>query len=450
MKFRYAVALSFAAVLVFAGCDKIKKINPFAKDKATPTPEPAAEVAAATPAPAAKPAKPKPAKTADAAPANAPAAAAPAAPAEPTPPPKPVVDKTAQVVVLCYHRLEGKAGGPYSIEPSLFEKQMQELKDKGIGVISMQDFIGWRKGEKAIPPKAALITIDDGYTCGLTTGVPILKKFGYPATFFVYLDFINKGGKSMSWAQLGELRDMGYEIGSHTVMHQLLTGKKPSKAKFASNEEWLADEIIRSKQEIESQLGIRVASIAYPYGANNPKVRDLVQQAGYDLAFTTYGQRIGHDASPFIIGRYDVTAKGPGGQDGFALATSFQGPAAASGPVATQEAGAMMVTEPMNNSVINDAKPTIRANLASLGALDPGSVEVRVSGFGLVPATFDPGSKAMSYSFQQPLRPGVTTVIVSGKAGGQRVETRWSFKYDPNAKDNDGSVPGDLPPRKQP
>lgn len=454
MKFRSAVALSFAALLAFAGCDKIQKINPFAK-KATPTPAPTAEVAA-TPAPKAQAAKPKPAKTADAAPATGTAPAAPAAPdapAQPTPTPKPVVDKTAQVIVLCYHRLEGKAGGPYSIEPALFEKQMQELKDKGIGVISMQDFIGWRKGEKAIPPKAALITIDDGYTCGITTGVPILKKFGYPATFFVYLDFVNKGGKSMSWAQLGELRDMGYEIGSHTVMHQNLNGGKPSKAKFASKDEWLADEIIRSKQEIESQLGIRVSSIAYPYGNNNPKVRDLVQQAGYDLAFTTYGQRVGHDAAPFTIGRYDVTAKGPGGQDGFMLAVSFQGPASSSSvasPTASQEAGALMVTEPMNNSVINDPKPTIRANLASLGALDPGSVEVRVSGFGLVPATFDPGSKAMSYSFQQPLRPGVVTVIVTGKAGGQKVETRWSFKYDPNAKGNDGSVPGDLPPRKQP
>jgi len=450
MKFRYAVALSFAAVLALAGCDKVQKINPFAKDKATPAPAPAAEVADA-PAPAAQPAPA--AKTADAAPAPATAPAAPAAPAEPTPPPKPVVDKTAQVIVLCYHRLEGKAGGPYSIEPALFRKQMQELKDKGIGVISMQDFIGWRKGEKAIPPKAALITIDDGYTCGLTTGVPILKEFGYPATFFVYLDFINKGGKSMSWAQLGELRDMGYDIGSHSVMHQNLNGGKPSKAKFGSKDEWLADEVIRSKQDIESQLGIRVLSIAYPYGNNNPKVRELVQQGGYELGFTTYGQRVGHDAAPFTIGRYDVTAKGPGGQDGFTLAVGFQGPASASSvasPVASQEAGALMVTEPMNNSVINDAKPTIRANLASLGALDPGSVEVRVSGFGLVPATFDPGSKNMSYSFQQPLRPGVVTVIVTGKAGGQKVETRWSFKYDPNAKDNDGSVPGELPPRKQP
>lgn len=412
-------------MLAFAGCDKVQKFNPFSKKAATPTPAPAA-------------AAPEP-KVAQATP--------PPAPAEPTPPPKPTIDKTAQVVVLCYHRLEGKAGGPYSIEPALFEKHMQELKDKGIAVISMADFIAWRKGEKNIPPKSALITIDDGYTCGLSVGVPILKKFDYPATFFVYLDFINKGGKSMSWAQLGELRDMGYDIGSHSVTHLNFNGAKPAKLKFTSKDEWLADEIIRSKQVIEEQLGIRVLSIAYPFGNHNPKVRELVQQAGYELAFTTYGQRIGHDAMPHGIGRYDVTAKGPGGQDGFQLAVGFQGPAAAAGPVAAQEAGALMVTEPMNGATINDPKPTLSANLSSFGAIDPGSVEVRVSGFGLVPATFDPASKNMSYTFQQPLRPGAVTVIVTGKAKGQKVETRWSFKYDPNAKPSDG-VATELPPPK--
>jgi peptidoglycan/xylan/chitin deacetylase (PgdA/CDA1 family) len=436
MKVRNAVALSVVAVLAFAGCDKVQKFNPFSKKAATPTPAPAAS-AAPTPASAA----PAPeAKVAEATP--------PPAPAEPTPPPKPTIDKTAQVVVICYHRLEGKAGGALSIEPALFEKHMQELKDKDIPVISMNDFLAWRKGEKNIPPRAAILTIDDGYESGMRVGVPILKKFGYTATFYIYTQYVNSGGKSLSWAQLGELRDQGFDIGSHTVSHQDLR-KKPSKAKFPDYESWLKDEVETSKRMLEDQLGIRVTTIAYPYGLHNPKVHAAVQAAGYELGFTTYGQRIGHDASPFTIGRYDVTAKDAQGNDGFTAAISFQGPAAAAGLVMAQDAQALMVTEPMNGAVINDAKPTLRANLASLGALDPGSVEVRVSGFGLVPAEFDPASKNMSYTFQQPLRPGPVTVIVSGKAKGQKVETRWSFKYDPNAKESESPAATELPPRQQ-
>jgi len=38
---------------------------------------------------------------------------------------------------------------------------MKELKDSGISVISMQDLLAWRNGEKAIPSKSAVITIDE-------------------------------------------------------------------------------------------------------------------------------------------------------------------------------------------------------------------------------------------------------------------------------------------------
>ena len=90
------------------------------------------------------------------------AAVEPAA-AEPTAAPKSAprlasVDRTAQVVVLCYHRVEGTAGGPLSLTPELFEQHMQRLRDRGIQVISMQDFLAWRRNEKSIPPKSAIIT----------------------------------------------------------------------------------------------------------------------------------------------------------------------------------------------------------------------------------------------------------------------------------------------------
>jgi len=39
--------------------------------------------------------------------------------------------------------------------------EREALKDNGIFVISMQDLLGWRKAEKAIPSKSAVITIDD-------------------------------------------------------------------------------------------------------------------------------------------------------------------------------------------------------------------------------------------------------------------------------------------------
>ncbi len=68
-----------------------------------------------------------------------------------------VVDQTAQVIVFGYHRFVEKVKRPDTeITPAAFEAQMKELKDKGITVIPMQDFLAWRRSEKSIPPRSAV------------------------------------------------------------------------------------------------------------------------------------------------------------------------------------------------------------------------------------------------------------------------------------------------------
>ncbi len=401
------------AALAVAGCDKIKL--PFPRKKADVTPAPAPIAAVATPAPATPApelAAPKPKENA------------------PEPPARPVIDPHAQVVVLCYHRLEGKAGGPLSIDPELFEKQMQEIQDAGVAVISMQDFLAWRRGEKSIPPKSVIISIDDGYVSGYEVAWPILKKFGYPFTLFVYLNYINTGGKAITWDQLAELRDAGVEIGSHTVSHHDLRQKL---TKFKGTyDEWLKDELERSKGTIEDRLGIRCATLAYVGGTTNAKIQEAARVAGYEAAFTVYGQRLGMTTDAMTLGRYDVKSKDAQGRDAFAVAISFQGMMAPSGePAMAQDAAVSMVTQPMNNEVIGNARPELKTNLSTMGAFDAGTVEMRVSGVGLVPAKFDEESKTISFTPTMPLKPGGYTVIVTAKSGARKMETRWSFTYAP-------------------
>jgi len=420
---RKLALLLLLATLPLSGCGKLREKLPFSKkkDAASATPMPAPVAPAATPAPVAVPSGPA----------------------------KPAIDTTAQVVVLCYHRLEGKAGGALSIEPALFEKQMEAIKEAGLAVISMQDFLAWRRGEKNIPPKCVLITIDDGYVSGLDVGVPILKKYGFPATFFIYTNYLNNGGKSMTWAQLAKLRDEGFEIGCHTVSHLDLR-RKPAKW-TGDYDSWLKDELERSKKILEENLGIRCATIAYPFGLHNEAVHEASQAAGYEAAFTTYGARLGITTNAHSLGRYDVTAKMPGTQQVFDVAINFAGMAAPSGPaVMAQEASASMITEPMHNTTITDSMPEIKANLSTMGALENGSVEMRLSGLGLVPAKFDPATKMIQYKVDKPLRVGTYTVIISAKAGGQRVETRWAFNYNTTGEAPEEATPATTPVPKLP
>src|SRR5437588_7398262 len=198
------VILSLVFVLVLTGC---KKSATVAKDAADQSKSAAAS---ATPGPS-----------------SAATAATQSAPPVIT---KPAIDQNAQVVIFGYHRFVNNVKRPDTeITPAAFEAQMQELKNKGIAVISMQDLLAWRRGEKAIPPRCAIITLDDGWKSQYDVAWPILKKFGYPFTLFIYTEGVRGGhfggGEAVTWEQLAEMRDAGIDIQAHSETHQDL--RKP-------------------------------------------------------------------------------------------------------------------------------------------------------------------------------------------------------------------------------
>ncbi len=365
------------------------------------------------------------------------AQATPAVSATPEP-----IDLSSQVVVLCYHRFEDKPKDSLAIKPADFEAQLQILKDNGISVISMQDFLAWRRGEKSIPAKSAIISIDDGYNSGYSVAWPILKKFGYPFTMFIYTDYVKggpkSGGQSVSWEQLAEMRDAGVDIQSHTVTHSSLSAKKGKTDE--QYREFLKNEIAGSKELLERQLGIPVKAIAYPYGLHNEAVREAVKQAGYEAAFTVYGQRIGHGAEATLIGRYAIESNKP---KVFEQAANFTGSVEGGDGAGAMPAAVTMVTQPSDGETVSDPSPEIKANLASLGNVDPKSVTMRISGVGLVPATYDPETKLVSYKLTQKLYTGQVTVIVGATVNGRKTEARWSFNV--GSKDASSS---ETPPKE--
>jgi peptidoglycan/xylan/chitin deacetylase (PgdA/CDA1 family) len=354
---------------------------------------------------------------------------------------KPAVDQNAQVVIFGYHRFVNSVRRPDTeITPQAFEAQMQELKNKGISVIPMQDFLAWRRGEKAIPAKSAILTFDDGWKSQHEVAWPILKKFNYPVTLFIYTEGIRpghfSGGESMSWDQLAEMRDAGVDIQGHTATHSDLRKAydKVAKKKLspAEYEEWLEKEVAGSKQMIEQKLGVKVNCFAVPYGFHNDHIRDVVLKAGYEALFTVYGQPITMHTPLNSVGRYLMEANKPKTfTDAIsAIATT------ASGPAVAEVAASNLQTQPADGETIKNPLPLIKANIASLGTVDPGTVpEMRVSGLGKVDSSFDPKSSTVAYQVTQRLKDKTCTVIVSAKSGGKKVETHWTFKID------DGSAP---------
>ena len=79
------------------------------------------------------------------------------------------------------------------------------------------------------------------------------------------------------------------------------------------------------------------------------------------------------------------------------------------------------------------ALPLIKANLSPIGAMDPGSVQMRVSGLGVVPANYDPKSGTVSYQVTQKLHERSCSVIISAKSQGKKVEAHWTFGIEAGA-----------------
>lgn len=370
--------------------------------------------------------------------ASSPGPASSAAAATPSAPPvitKPAVDQNAQVVIFGYHRFVNTVRRPDTeITPAAFEAQMQELKNKNISVIPMQDFLAWRRGEKAIPPKSAIITFDDGWKSQYEVAWPILKKFNYPVTLFIYTEGIKpghfSGGESMSWDQLAEMRDAGADIQGHTATHSDL--RKPydkvAKKKLSppEDQDWLQKEIAGSKQMIEQKLGVKVNCFAVPYGFHNDHIRDVAMKAGYEALFTVYGQPITMHTPLNSVGRYLMEANKP---KTFTDAVAAIATTAA-GPSVAEVSSSGLQTQPADGETIKNGLPLIKANISSLGAIDPGTVEMRVSGLGKVDSSFDPKSSTVAYQVTQRLKDKTCTVIVSAKSGGKKVETHWTFNID--------------------
>src|SRR5256884_5061827 len=371
---------------------------------------------------------------------------------------KPVVDQTAQTIIFCYHRLVDKIRYPGTeITPAAFEAQMKELKDRGITVIPMQDLLAWKRGEKNIPPRCAVISFDDGWKSQYEVAWPIMKKFGYPFTMFIYTEGVRGGslggGGAITWEQLADMRDNGVDSEGCSATHQDLReghnimlaapGGKRTRTKLTGPqyEQWVQNEVVGSKELLEQRLGIKVNCFAVPFGNYNEHVKELARNAGYEAMFTVYGQPITFTSPLDSIGRYAIEANKP---KVFEDAVKMIG-AATSGGAPVAEVGAKdLATQPADGETVRSALPLIKANLTGIGQIDPSTVQMRVSGLGAVPASYDQKSGTLSYQVTQKLREKSCSVFVTAKSQGKKVEAHWTFGIEEGAG---GPTKSPTPPR---
>jgi peptidoglycan/xylan/chitin deacetylase (PgdA/CDA1 family) len=213
------------------------------------------------------------------------------------------------VPILCYHQFGAGSHSRNKMEvtESAFEQQMAWLKANNYAVVSLSALEDFLSGDRRLPEKTVVITIDDGYRSAYDVAFPILKKYGFPATIYVYSDFIG-GGLALTWAQMKEMQDSGLvDIESHSKTHTSMS-LLPNESNGAAYRERVTREVTVPEGIIASKLDKPVKHFAYPYGDTSTTVLSILEDRGYRTATTV--QRGGNPAfaDPLVLRRDMVYA----------------------------------------------------------------------------------------------------------------------------------------------
>jgi len=180
------------------------------------------------------------------------------------------------VPILCYHRFGPKAS-KLNVTGAAFEAQMDYLARNGYTVIPLARLSRFLEGKEALPPRSVVITIDDGYRSAYEIAYPVLKKFGFPATVFLYTDFVG-ASDAMTWAQMKDMMAGNLvEIQPHSKSHANLTQRLPGETD-ARYRERIRREVDAPIAALRERLSEPSFTYAYPYGDVNEYVVDLLQK----------------------------------------------------------------------------------------------------------------------------------------------------------------------------
>ena len=194
-------------------------------------------------------------------------------------------------IALCYHAVSRDWPAALSVTPAALESQLTILVGRGYRGATFADVVLGRATGKVVA-----VTFDDAYRSVLDLGRPILDRLGLVASVYAPTDFIGLSGpmawpgidrwlstahrdelQPMSWDELRELADGGWEIGSHTRSHPHLT---------ALDDSALAEQLSGSKAACEDAMGRPCTTLAYPYGDYDDRVAEAAGAAGYSAAAT--------------------------------------------------------------------------------------------------------------------------------------------------------------------
>lgn len=133
------------------------------------------------------------------------------------------------------------------------------------------------RAEAANTNRVVVLTFDDSVVSHATYVAPLLKKYGFGATFFITegFRFLDDKEHYMTWQQIKALAAAGFEIGNHTRRHAAVPRQ---------TEENLIADIAYIEAQCKEHGIARPISFCYPGYQTNRTALKVLKNRGYRFA----------------------------------------------------------------------------------------------------------------------------------------------------------------------
>jgi len=137
------------------------------------------------------------------------------------------------------------------------------------------------------------LAFDDGYLTQYKIAYPEMEKYGYKGTLYILANSsgLFRGKELMTFDQAKEMQDLGWEIGSHSLNHQVLTR--------LSHQE-LERQLTLSKEILEKE-GFDIKTLAFPEGYFNEEVIDETKKSYLASRALTEGYNDLNNLDPYNL-----------------------------------------------------------------------------------------------------------------------------------------------------
>lgn len=210
--------------------------------------------------------------------------------------------KTPQTIpILMYHHitLNEEECSNETITLNKFKQDMVALKENGYNTISFKQLYDFVENKKLLPKNPIIITFDDGYSSNFTLAYPVLKDLKMKATIHIIGQMVDKKyvngiatlphfsyneAKNMFDSGLIDIQSHTYNLHNYSIRPGILKLEKETVEQYTT---MLTNDFLKSKNEIEKNVGNSVFVFAYPYGLHDNLSEEILKNLGIKITVTT-------------------------------------------------------------------------------------------------------------------------------------------------------------------